>query len=154
MAFVSASQFIGTNAGRRSNAAIVLATDQQNINGGVGYALRMGIANHVAKEARFLVGDKVDLLIDEEGRRCLIKRDPKGRWSLHTSKSVKASRSRMMLKITFRVGMPSVATTTAIDDYEITPEGILLRMPEEVSFDRNMRTEEDKPVASSIKRLA
>jgi NMD protein affecting ribosome stability and mRNA decay len=104
------------------------------------YSLRITVSSDIIKAARFIEGDKVDVLFDLEStpKRILIVRSLKEGWTL--IKSNKGEDSRYGFKITHRPEMPSFAE--AVDcDAVVTPEGILFDIPSTAVFGRNARAE-------------
>jgi len=144
MAFVSASEIIGNTSPRRhSSAGIVLATDKQRASGQQYFAVRISLSRELADRARFILGDRVDVMFDIEGRRCLLRRVNEGGWRLHKAGGNGASDgARLNIKFKYSTGLPSVKESVSITDYEIAPEGIIFGIPEEASFERNLRDEE------------
>jgi hypothetical protein len=125
-----------------SKSDIRIATDKSftkktNIT---NYSLRISISNDIVKQARFIEGDKVDILFDLEStpKRILIVRSIKEGWTLVAN--TKAKDTRYGFKITQRPEMPSF--NEPIDcDAVVTPEGILFDIPSTAVFGKNAREE-------------
>jgi hypothetical protein len=130
----------GHGRGRASvDHDICLATDKSVAKTGqIVYSLRFSISQRLIKEARFISGDKIDVLFDFEStpKRALIVRSLGGGWSLYCNG--KNKNSRFNFKITHRPELPSFTEstpTTAI----VTSEGILFDLPPTAIFGRNAR---------------
>lgn len=158
MAFVSAikitEQVTGRKAGDKhgkgmSKSPIVFATDigAKTTGGEPVYSLRVSIHPDLAKEARLLAGDRVDILFDREGRRGLIVRTQKNGWTLTRHNASKSSPQRLCVKMTLRPGLPSVEQSCDCAGV-MTDEGILFDLPAECSFDENLRKKAEQLIAS------
>jgi len=118
---------------------ISLATDKSTSKvGQVVYSLRFSISSRIIKEARFIEGDKVDVLFDLESnqKRILIVRSLSGGWSLYSNN--KSKNGRFNFKITHRPEFPSFLESTATNAI-VTSEGILLDIPNTAIFGKNAR---------------
>lgn len=113
---------------------ISFSTDASGGNGKARYALRITIPPEIAKKARFIKGDFVDLLFDKEDMRCQIKRVTEGGWKL----SLHSKSGLLSVKVTLCKGMPSVSKTFECD-YQIEDMGIAFELPPEASFTENLR---------------
>lgn len=145
MSFISAielSKKYSHKTGRGRSAVqqdIYLATDKSVAKTGqVVYSLRFSLSAKLVKEARFIEGDKVDVLFDFESdpKRILIVRSLAGGWSLY--KNVKTKEGRYNFKITYRPEMPSFTQSTPANAV-VTSEGILFDIPSTAIFGRNAR---------------
>jgi len=122
-----------------SNTDITLATDKSvQKTGQVSYSLRFSISPKLMKEARFIEGDKVDVLFDfaSTPKRALIVRSLHGGWSLYNNNKNKDSRYNF--KITHRPELPSFKESTEAKAV-VTSEGILFDIPSTAVFGRNAR---------------
>jgi hypothetical protein len=145
MSFISALELNKkyTNKGGRgrslSDADISLATDKSvQKTGQVTYSLRFSISPKLMKEARFIEGDKVDVLFDfaSSPKRALIVRSLAGGWTLYNNN--KNKNSRFNFKITHRPELPSFENSTDANAV-VTSEGILFDIPTTAIFGRNAR---------------
>jgi hypothetical protein len=145
MSFISALELNKkyTNKGGRgrivSNSDISLSTDKSvQKTGQVAYSLRFSISPKLMKEARFIEGDKVDILFDFESspKRALIVRSLAGGWTLYNNN--KNKNSRFNFKITHRPELPSFEQSTDANAV-VTSEGILFDIPPTAIFGRNAR---------------
>lgn len=144
MAFESVSKFqANPNAGGRRPTypmdEVTFAIDKGTSKGVSCYALRIAVPKEIAKKARFIEGDTVDILFDKEERAGLIKRIIGKGWTLSKWKTS----ARLTVKLRWNNGMPSVASCVSCP-CEITPDGIVFFLPECVSFDHNLREEAGK----------
>lgn len=118
---------------------VALATDKSVAKTGqVVYSLRFSISAKLIKEARFIEGDKVDVLFDFESspKRVLVVRSLAGGWSLYNNNKNKDS--RFNFKITHRPELPSFEQSTPTKAV-VTSEGILFDIPPTAIFGRNAR---------------
>lgn len=123
-----------------SNDDVVIATDKSVAKTGqVVYSLRFSLSAKLIKEARFIEGDKVDVLFDLESdpKRILIVRSLNGGWSLYKN-TKKNPDARFNVKITYRPEMPSFAESIATNAV-VAAEGILFDIPTTAVFGRNAR---------------
>ena len=131
-------------AGRRTNGRpsaypkdeIVFAIDKGSGKGQNRFCLRIAIHPEVAKKAKLIKGDVVDILFDKVEKAGLIKRVLSGGWKLTSGDS----QSRLNVKTNYKPGMPSINGSTSCP-CEITDDGILFYLPENVCFERNLREE-------------
>lgn len=120
---------------------VMIATDKSvDKYGTLKYSLRFSIAEKIIKEARFIEGDKVDILFDLESspKRILIVRSLQGGWSLYRNGGKSSVKSRFNVKITYRPEMPSFATSTPTNAV-VAAEGILFDIPPTAVFGKNAR---------------
>ena len=145
MSFISAlelSKKYSTKGGRGRSVVdhdVCMATDKSVAKTGqVVFSLRFSISAKLIKEARFIEGDKVDVLFDLESnpKRVLVVRSLSGGWSLYCNK--KSKNSRFNFKITHRPELPSFEESTATKAV-VTSEGILFDIPPTAIFGRNAR---------------
>jgi hypothetical protein len=114
---------------------VVFATDYSGSKHGERYAMRVSIPVAVAKRARIIPGDRVDVLFDKDSREGLVKRVNSGGWKLcETGKGG----SRLYVKVSFVHGMPSVVSPVSCL-CEVTDDGILFMLPDDVMFGENAR---------------
>lgn len=147
MAFVSAQKLLdecGSPSGRRGRAGgsdVKFATDITRKHGNKDpspiYSVRFSLSAEIMKKARFMPGDKVDVLFDPENNAGLIQRTTSGGWSL----SQTSTSPRISIKLTWRPGLPTIASTGCCTDIQVVDEGIMFRFPEATSFGRNARAE-------------
>ena len=144
MAFKSVRECFDANANiggreRHPSDEIVFATDQAGTVRDGRYAMRVAIHSTIAKKARLIKGDLVDILFDEPAKVGLIKRVNAGRgWKLTTG----SENSRLTVKISMKPGMPSIEKATGCP-CEITDEGIVFTLPDCVTFSENIRAKKD-----------
>lgn len=151
MAFISTIQLKTSSNNNKinrarstSNIPLIISTDLAGINkaGHKRYSLRLGISGQLAKEARLIAGDTVDVLFDRESNpvRGLIKRVKNDGWAL-----VKGDKngSKLFLKISNVEGMPTFALTYPCNAV-VTDDGILFDLPHEHSFTENLREKHDR----------
>lgn len=145
MSFISALELNKKYAKRGGRGRIVidydvsLATDKSTAKTGqVVYSLRFSISPRIIKEARFIEGDKVDVLFDLESspKRILIVRSLNGGWSLYSN--AQSKNARFSFKITHRPEYPSFFESTPTNAV-VTAEGILLDIPNTANFGKNVR---------------
>jgi hypothetical protein len=153
MAFESLNTLItrsGQATRNRPGGGIVLATDRQNPkNPGdeVRYTLRLDISPEMASKARFIMGDRVDILIDAESRQMMLKRVHEGGWKLAQSGKAGA----LKIQVRYLEGMPSVPTSANCTSVQLTDEGVVFTVPKSARFDINARKERDEePKQSEI----
>jgi hypothetical protein len=112
--------------------------------------MRFSLSPEIIAKARFMPGDKVDILFDQDARAGLIKRTSIGGWSL----SQTPASQRFSIKLTWREGLPTIANTDGCTDVQVTDEGIIFKFPDGASFDHNARAEpvpvtaEDEPIGT------
>lgn len=145
MSFISAiemSKNYGARNGRGRVSAdqdVCMSTDKSvQKTGVITYSLRFSISAKIIKEARFIEGDKVDVLFDFESspKRVLVVRSLSGGWRLYPNG--KAKNSRFNFKITHRPEMPSFENSTPTKAV-VTSEGILFDIPTTAIFGKNAR---------------
>jgi len=147
MSFISALEInkkygCGSGRGRGriySDHDIYLATDKSVAKTNqIVYSLRFSVSQKLIKEARFIHGDKVDVLFDFESnpKRILIVRSLVGGWSLYANSKTK--NARFNFKITHRPELPSFTESTPTSAV-VTSEGILFDIPPTAIFGRNAR---------------
>ena len=139
MAFKSVRECFGANAhggGREkySSDEVVFATDQAGMKRDGRYAMRVAIHSTIAKKARLIKGDLVDVLFDEQAKVGLIKRVNDRGWKLTNGHES----SRLTVKISMKPGMPSIEKAAGCP-CEVTDEGIVFTLPDSVSFTENLR---------------
>lgn len=120
---------------------VIIATDKSvQKTGQVNYSLRFSISEKIIKEARFIEGDKVDILFDVESspKRILIVRSLQGGWSLYRNGVKDSQNARYNVKITYRPEMPSFTQSTATNAV-VAAEGILFDIPPTAVYGRNAR---------------
>lgn len=142
--FVSIKSLPRVSRGDRSSfdpQELIYAIDQTGGRERVKYAMRIGIPSHAAKEARLIKGDRVDILFDKEAGLGLVKRVNSGGWAV--SAPHKKQAERLYVCATYTAGMPSVAKSVGCP-CEVTPDGIIFTLPDEVSFTENLREIADK----------
>lgn len=141
MNFKSVTEISGRAPGRggqRLLDGVTISTDRRVSKGHAGseYTMRFSISQNLTKKARFMPGDRVDVLIDREARMALIKRVSSGGWALSYRTK---SNERAMVQISWCVGLPSVKQSTACSDVQVTEDGIIFKLPDSAVFDRNAR---------------
>jgi len=125
-----------------SRSDIRIGTDKSTVKktNQITYSLRISISNDIIKQARFIDGDKVDVLFDLEStpKRMLITRSLKDGWTLIANGKTKDS--RFGFKITHRPEMPSFFEGVDCDAV-VTSEGILFDIPSVAVYGKNAREE-------------
>lgn len=146
MAFESLNTLI-TRAGQvtrnRNTGGITLATDRQNPKqpgDEVRYTLRLDISAEVAKQARLIMGDRVDILIDRESRKMMLKRVHDGGWKLARS----GGGGNLKIQVRYIEGMPSVPVSAGCSSVQLTDDGVVFDVPKSARFDINARKERDE----------
>ncbi len=98
------------------------------------------ITESLAREARLLVGDRIDILIDEEARLGLVKRVTSGGWALSLANgSLKASAKpgsyyNCKIHCKYIEGLPYCVTSEECENVNVVDEGIMFAIPESASF--------------------
>ena len=125
-----------------SKSDIRIGTDKSTVKktNQVTYSLRISISKDIIKAARFIEGDKLDVLFDLEStpKRMLIVRSIKDGWTLIANSKTKDS--RYGFKITHRPEMPSFYEGVDCDAV-VTSEGILFDIPSVAIYGKNARAE-------------
>lgn len=99
------------------------------------FGMRILIPEPAVTQMRLLSGDMVDVQLDKEKRLILVKRITNGKgWKLTSN----TSNGSLNLKVTWRPGMPSVASTVHCN-YIIDDRGLVFELPQEVSFEECAR---------------
>lgn len=140
MGFVSVTELKTANGSkfwggsRRHGADIVIAT---HVSRATKPALAITISLQIAKKARLIAGDRVEIFFDEQSapRRCLIKRVSEGGLCV-SGRGPKEK--RLGIKVTWIKGIPSVDKPYDCQAV-VTDDGILFDIPDEASFDKAMR---------------
>lgn len=146
MAFESLNTLItrsGQATRNRNIGGITLATDRQNPKqpgDEVRYTLRLDISADWAKQARLIMGDRVDILIDRESRKMMLKRVHNGGWKLARS----GGNGNLKIQVRYVEGMPSVAVSESCTNVELTDDGVVFKVPKSARFDINARKERDE----------
>lgn len=144
MAFKDIQELSGASCRRGGGSRvgdddISFATDLASRKSGEPcYSMRIGIPTHVAKKARLIEGDRIRILFDETAGLGLIKRINGDGWKLTPTHKG----GRLVVKVTLRPGMPTVAESCGCP-CEITDEGIVFVLPQDVSFIENLRANRD-----------
>lgn len=156
MKFVSAQKMIEEHGrptstrARSSRADVKFATDitrsHRCRSPSPIYSVRFSLSKEVIKKARFMPGDKVDVLFDKENSAGLIRRTTSGGWTL----SQTTTSPRISIKFTWCPGLPTIASTGDCTDIQVTDEGIMFRFPEGTSFTHNARAEQDATADTAI----
>ena len=148
MAFVKASELIKSfnkNNNRQARGAklisdVSIATDLGPLNksGKRTYQMRVTISKDIAKKARIIYGDRLEISFDKdcEPPRGLISRVTDGGWK--ASLTSKSNEAGLVFKIMMCDGMPSFSYGSQCDAV-VTDEGILFDLPKNHSFTHNMR---------------
>lgn len=153
MAFIAISEIL-KNAGKEvnprgrqnSSAGVICATDKHGNNrkGPRGYSLRISLSSKIAKEARIIAGDRVDILFDRDSKKQqgMIVRVVNGGWKIGVGGGVKhtSPTARLVVKMTYIPGMPSFPAATECPSV-VMQEGILFDLPSNCSFTENVRKE-------------
>jgi len=145
MAFLSAVEIHkehGTiRPGRRSSGAeLRFATDKggKSAAGIEAFYARFTLSKELMEAARLIKGDRVNILFDpDEGRGIIIRvgaSEPG--WSLSGPKTS----TKITLSLTWREGIPSIASTGCCTDVKVTRSGIEFKFPFDTSFSGNARS--------------
>lgn len=127
MGFVSAIELQKPVTRKRISKGVAISTISNNDQS----YLQIRIDNDTLKEARILLGDRLDLLFDKEGRLGLIKRVKDGGWML-TGKGETCARFR----VRWAAGLPY--TNSLVECSDVTADvvtGIMFQLPEGVKFE-------------------
>lgn len=145
MGFISADEFFKSqrskcgNAVNRHSEDITFATNRTGYKDKTNtYSMAIGISQSIAKLARIIPGDRVDILFDPEQRIGLIKRVNSGGWKLSGNPK---GNSRLYFRVPWHQGMPSAKSTVGCLS-EIVADGIQFIFPDEISFTQNLRKEQ------------
>lgn len=147
--FVKISDYAGvgsTKHRRSNNADLIIATDLSGLNGRdkkARYSLRISISAKVARSARIIAGDLVDVAFDADStpQRGLLVRVNQGGWKIcHVGGKETNKNTRLVFKVTSIKGMPTFAEPYNLDAV-ITDEGILFDLPP-CSFTENLKKKE------------
>lgn len=151
MAFISATELViktgrGSPRGAKASLAdVVFATDKngRKSKGSTGafFSLRVSLSPKIAKEARIITGDRVDVMFDRESKpqRGMLCRVTSGGWKILASHKAKTATGRLVVRISLVKGMPTVSDAEECKAV-VTDEGILFDLPSNCSFDKNLRT--------------
>lgn len=151
MTFVSAYKAARSVRGVRmgktgSDSGVVLATDKQKSKDGVWrYSVRINISSDLYERARFLEGDRLDVLFSQELHMAKIVRVEEGGWAA----SFRPNSSKRILKFALFDGMPTVARSSVCEIVSIETNAITVKLPSGASFEKNLREEaesEEPPV--------
>jgi len=123
-------------SGRGASCDVVICTDKSHAKDAdePRYSLRIKISSRLLKEARYQKGDRVDVLLDTEEKKMLVRRVSNGGWALSF-----IGDSSAQVKFSWCAGLPSVAEASPCIDPKVTAEGIVFTLPENAVFDRNVR---------------
>jgi len=140
MAFKTLQELTGVEAKRGNHSKIpsdqiLFATDKRS-KGDKGslFCMRIGIPVKTAKKARFVAGDKVEVLFDVADRVGLVRRVSSGGYTLCKHHE----NSRLTVKATYYPGMPTVSDSVGCLS-DVTDDGIVFMLPDSVSFEKNLR---------------
>ena len=98
-------------------------------------SLRIRVSSGVLKQARWVIGDRIEMLFDPEAGLGLLRRVSVGGNALcGRSKSSGAT-----LTTSWYEGMPSVFPSAACQNVVVDEEGVLFQLPGDVSFTENKR---------------
>lgn len=128
----------------RLKGYLCLSTDctkRRRDNGTItrAYTMRITLPQWLMERAGLLPGKRVEFEKDPDGRRCLIRPDTNGRWSITQNADVE---DKGYLRITLEAGMPTVTRTDACYKPKIRADGgIEFTVPDTASFDRNLRAD-------------
>jgi len=135
MAFISLSGIkkdqSTRNGGLRSKSelAISVCNGSKLKSGHKTKVLNFRLADSLINRARFMVGDRLDVLFDKTNGIGMIKRDNQGSMTLSRN-SKNASSTRLTL--TLRKGMPAVRNTFGCDSVEVDTDGtIQFKLPDD-----------------------
>jgi len=98
------------------------------------------ITESLAREARLLIGDRVDILIDQEARLGLVKRVAKGGWALSLATgSLKANAKpgnyyNCKINCKYIEGLPYCKPSAECENVNVVDEGIMFEIPERAEF--------------------
>jgi hypothetical protein len=151
MTFISASYIAetkragsgGRSKGTKRNAELLTVSSNLGakslVSGFQRRQITVRITEQLAKKARILPGDRLDLLFDKEANLGLIKRVVTGGYSataagVHQDKIVSGRFYNVVIKATHYEGMPMFPKSTDCENVTITDEGILFTMPSDTEY--------------------
>ena len=131
---------------------LCLSTDCRKVkrpNGTIArvYTMRVSIPAPIMEFAKIQPGTKVEFEVDPDSRRCRILPDNDGRWTITQNAG---HLDKGYLKITLDEGMPTVASTEPCLHVRSTSQGLEFSVPDNASFDRNLRAEADSAPQSPL----
>jgi len=129
----------GGGSGRNSSQNLTDVVLHKSVCKTTKAQLSFVIGSELALEARFIPGDRVDILFDRINRKGLIRRVTDGGYKLiprsQPRKGGKAtSKTTLVTKLTQYAGMPDIDKATAMNDSHVTTEGIEFVFPEDVQL--------------------
>lgn len=145
MAFISASQVAQANStrggygrtGQKQNKSvrIGMTTNGPRKDKSRREAITIRFTQDVAREARILPNDRVDIMFDRENGLGLIKRINKGGYAATIAGGLKQTEVKpgqyysIIVKFTHYKGMPFFNEPEECENVTITDEGVLFAMP-------------------------
>jgi len=109
----------------KSNVSISVNGKGKNIA-----CLVVRIGSDIMKVARFIKGDRVDILVDKEAGLLLIKRDPNGRYKISGAKNNNSG----AIKATLFTGFPYPEELKSMVNISYPDAGILCELPENMRY--------------------
>ena len=150
MAFVSLSSIseasrgignyrTGRMPGNRKYLVIGTGSGGKDSKGVTRKSVVVRISSALAKEARILHGDRLDLLIDKEAKIGLLKRINKGGYAASATgkkqETIKPGEYySITIKATYFKGMPILDGYFECESVNISDDGILFDLPKDVTF--------------------
>lgn len=150
MAFISLSGIADTSRGvgkyqrgphtsSRQYIVVGMGTGGFSKNGDERKSIVIRLSTALAKEARILHGDRLDLLFDKDSRLGLLKRVNKGGYAASATgkKRDEIEPSKfysVTMKLTYYPGMPIFKAYTECENVNISDEGILFDIPNDVTY--------------------
>jgi len=101
------------------------------------YAMAVRIPIALAEQMRWIAKDRIGFAYDSLHRAIKMSRVPQGGYSLC---AIANNKGRFKIEATLCDGMPTVAETVECK-HEIVKDGVILYLPQCVSFTRNLRAE-------------
>ena len=150
MAFISASQVAQANStrggygrtGQKQNKSVRVGMTTNGLQKDKSRreAITIRFTQDVAREARILPNDRVDILFDRENGLGLIKRINKGGYAATVAGGLKHSELKqgeyysIIVKFTRYKGMPLFGDPDECENVTVTNEGILFALPPTVTW--------------------
>lgn len=136
------SRWTGSRGGKRLSGKILtigINVGGKSKNGSTRQALTIRLSADLAKEARLLIGDRVDVLFDKESGLGLVKRVQTGGYAttvagMATSSVKPGAFYPTVVKLTYYDGMPFIAERHDCENVTVTNEGIMFTLPDSVTY--------------------
>jgi len=96
--------------------------------------LSIRISNTILKKSRYLIGDRVDILIDKSNNLLLIKRIPTGGYKISYGSGAIKKTGNGVIQLTAYKGFPMPSHSLIIDNVVYSGEGILCELPKDLKY--------------------